>query len=130
MYDPRPTFSCQHRFSPEPSVVPRPGFFLETDEQIIARKNMARQVAAAWSSFRPKEAARDKAWKHRSTIRFMSVGEKIHEGDMHRTKSGRFTMAPPHHVGQSVLRANFYRTTRPVPKPFDPRSIIDMTDLI
>jgi hypothetical protein len=104
---------------------------LETDEQIIARKNMARQVAAAWSSFRPKEAARDKAWKHRSTLRFMAIGETIQEGDMHRTKIARkFTMAPYHHIGKLVHRANFYRTTRPIPAPFDPRSIIDMTDLI
>lgn len=87
---------------------------IETDDQIAARKAREKEVELAWRTFRPSVAARSKAWRHRSNMRTMPIGEIIQEGDIHRTTGRKFTMAPPDHIGQPVRRANYYRTLRPL----------------
>lgn len=90
---------------------------METDEQIIARRNRERAVKSAWRSFNATGAAKRELFIHRTRLRFMPVGEIIQSGDLFRRSRKRndFTLAPSSHIGKPVRRSGSYRTSRPAP---------------
>jgi hypothetical protein len=87
---------------------------LETDEQIAARCTRDRALRAAWAQFRPQSAKAMFVRQARGRWRMMNPGELIQAGDMRRTLSGDWILAPKKHIGQPVSRPNMYRTSRPI----------------
>lgn len=100
---------------------------MESDAQIIARKDRERAVKKAWRSFIPVAAAGREVFANRATLRWMPKGEIIQAGDYldigfrftKNKKRESFTSAPTSHIGKPVRRSRMYLTSRPAPRRDD-----------